>query len=72
MEKVTLTTEEVLRIENNSLKQETLNLKFNDMNKELLRLREESTKFLEDIALKNGIELVNKKVSLDGNILTFE
>lgn len=69
---VILSNEEKLTLENFSLKQELINLKFNELNAEALKLREENSKLVELIALKNEIVLEGKKVSLNGNILTIE
>jgi hypothetical protein len=70
---IILTDLEKLLIENINLKQEIISFRFNELNTEAMRLREENVKILNQIAEKNQLVIgTDKRISLNGNKLIIE
>lgn len=66
---IELTKEESLTIENFVLKQQLLDEKFKQINNEIEDLKNSSTQFWKALGEKNKIDLIDKKIRLNGNLL---
>ena len=67
--KIELTLEETQAIENFNLKQEIIDKDFLILNQKAQLLKEESRKFFSKIGEKYGVDLLNTKAYINGNIL---
>lgn len=69
MQKFELTNEEKLTIENYSLKQQVLDTRFAQLDAEMKSLRENNLDFWNKLSEKYGLDFMNKRISLNGNVI---
>lgn len=69
MKKFELSLQEVTQIENFNLKQQLIDIRFSQLDKELKDLRENNILFWKEMSLKYKEDFINKKINFSGNTL---